>query len=258
LEESNEQEPEEEESTFINWEEELEDPEFKVGNDPFLMTTEEAEQFLAQAGIHFTDYGEFEELESDTVSGDSSDDPEYPIWDYRYPGEEDDEEEYRDPAPPTKANVLQYWDYLQEPRVSDAECSSGSESDSEETSHDYYPRVSAITWVQDSPPGKTCKNWKPGQLVLIGILGMILGLTVHPVSTTTHENVIFESIGEMAGATSYLHVQVTISLSSITQQFELYKAKLQARFSDPHKGAAIINQQFAKNMNMSVNSYLES
>ncbi len=257
MEESNEQEPEEE-STFINWEEELEDPEFKVGNDPFLMTTEEAEQFLAQAGIHFTDYGEFEELESDTVSVDSSDDPEYPLWDYRYPGEEDDEEEYRDPAPPTKANVLQYWDYLQEPRVSDAECSSGSESDSEETSHDYYPRVSAITWVQDSPPGKTCKNWKPGQLVLIGILGMILGLTVHPVSTTTHENVIFESIGEMAGATSYLHVQVTISLSSITQQFELYKAKLQARFSDPHKGAAIINQQFAKNMNMSVNSYLES
>ena len=87
---------------------------------------------------------------------------------------------------------------------------------------------------------------------------MYLGFVVHPVSTTTHENVIFESIGEMAGATSYLHVQVTISLSSITQQFELYKAKLQARFTDPHRGAAIINQQFAKNMNMSVNSYLES
>jgi hypothetical protein len=57
---------------------------------------------------------------------------------------------------------------------------------------------------------------------------VILGFAAHPVSTTTHENVIFESIGEMAGATSYLHVQVTISLSSITQQFKLYKAKLQS------------------------------
>ena len=87
---------------------------------------------------------------------------------------------------------------------------------------------------------------------------VVLGFAVHPVATTTHENVIFESIGEMAGATSYLHVQVTISLSSITKQFELYKAKLQSRFTDPHRGAAIINQQFAKNLNMSVNSYLES
>jgi hypothetical protein len=87
---------------------------------------------------------------------------------------------------------------------------------------------------------------------------VILGFTVNPVTTTTHENVIFESIGEMAGSTSYLQVQVTISLSSITQKFELYKAKLQSRFTDTHRGAATMNQQLVKNLNMSVNGYLES
>jgi hypothetical protein len=103
-----------------------------------------------------------------------------------------------------------------------------------------------------------CQNQKFGCLFLAGMVMMILGLAFNPVATTTHENVIFESIGEMAGATSYLPVQVTISLSSITQQFELYKAKLQSRFTDPHREAAIMNQQFAKNLNMSVNSCLES
>ncbi len=71
------------------------------------------------------------------------------------------------------------------------------------------------------------------------------------------ENVIFESIGEMAGATSYLHVQATISLSSITKQFELYKEKLKARFTDPHRVASIMNQQFSKNLNTTVDGYLE-
>lgn len=63
---------------------------------------------------------------------------------------------------------------------------------------------------------------------------------------TPQENVIFESIGEMAGATSFLHVQATISLSSITKQFELYKNKLKACFTDPHRVANVMNQQFAK------------
>jgi hypothetical protein len=44
LEEFNEQEPEIE--ADIDWEEELEDHEYEVGNDPFLMNNEEAEQFL--------------------------------------------------------------------------------------------------------------------------------------------------------------------------------------------------------------------
>jgi hypothetical protein len=161
-----------------------------------------------------------------------------------------------------KAYALKYWHY---PRVSDAGCSSsdaenssGSESDSEETSKDCYFQVSAIERVPVSSLIRQCQNRKLRRILLTGIMFVILGFAVHPVSTTTHENVIFESIGEMAGATSYLHVQVTISLYSITQQFELYKAKLQSRFTDPHRGAAIINQQFAKNLNMSVNSYLES
>jgi hypothetical protein len=118
--------------------------------------------------------------------------------------------------------------------------------------------VNAIKRVNVSSLRRQCQNQKLGRLLLAGMMMVILGFAVNPVATTTHENVIFESIGEMAGATSYLHVQVTISLSSITQQFELYKAKLQSRFSDPHKGAAIMNQQFAKNLNMSVNNYLES
>jgi hypothetical protein len=259
LEEFNEQEPEME--ATIDWEEELEDHDYEVGDDPFLMSTEEAEQFLAQAGIRFAeeirfrDHGELDELESNTLSVDSSEDREDIIWEPRYPGEEEDEDEYHDLTPSMTTCALKYWHYPRAPFVSDAECSSGSESDSEETSPDYYSRVSAIRSVQASSLKRPCHL---GRVLMAGMLCVFLGFAIHPVSTSTHENVIFESIGEMAGATSYLHVQVTISLSSITQQFELYKAKLQSRFTDPHRGAAIINQQFAKNMNMSVNSYLES
>jgi hypothetical protein len=147
LEEFNEQEPELE--ADIDWEEELEDHEYEVGNDPFIMSAEEAEQFLVQAGIRFTeeideirnkDYGELDELESNTVSINSTDDKEYLEWESGYPGEEEDEEEYRDPAPSTKTYSLKYWRHPRAPCVSDAECSSGSESDSEEASHnDYYP-----------------------------------------------------------------------------------------------------------------------
>jgi hypothetical protein len=77
------------------------------------------------------------------------------------------------------------------------------------------------------------------------------------IQAALQENVIFESIGEMARATSYLHVQATISLSSITKQFELYKDKLKARFTDPHRVASIMNQQFSKNLNTTVDGYLE-
>jgi hypothetical protein len=262
LEEFNREEPEI--AAAIDWEEELEDQEYEVGNDPFLMNTEEAEQFLIQAGIRFKeevdelrfkDYGEFDELESNTVSLDSSDEKDEPEWEYRnIPGEEE-EEEYNDPTPSMRAYALKYWHY---PRVSDAECSSDSDLDPEKSEEKWQPQVHTIIRVNMSSLRRQCQNQKMGRLFLAGLMVVILGFVVNPVTTTTHENVIFESIGEMAGATSYLHVQVTISLSSITQQFELYKAKLQARFTDPHKGAAIMNQQFAKNLNMSVNGYLES
>jgi hypothetical protein len=57
LEEFNKQEPEM--AAAIDWEEELEDQEYEVENDPFLMNEEEAEQFLVQAGIRFAEEIQF-------------------------------------------------------------------------------------------------------------------------------------------------------------------------------------------------------
>jgi hypothetical protein len=163
LEEFNEQEPEI--AAAIDWEEELEDQQYEVGNDPFLMNEEEAEQFLVQAGIRlaeeiqFRDHGELDELESNTVSVDSTDDKEDLEWEYGHiPGEED-EEEYNDPTPSMKAYALKYWHY---PRVSDAECSSDSESDSEECSKGCYPQVHAIKRVHVSSLRRQCQNQKLG------------------------------------------------------------------------------------------------
>jgi hypothetical protein len=86
------------------------------------MNTEEAEQFLMQAGIRFKeefdelrfkDYGELDELESNTVSLDSSDEKDEPEWEYgKIPGEEE-EEEYRDPTPSMRAYALKCWHYPQ-------------------------------------------------------------------------------------------------------------------------------------------------
>jgi hypothetical protein len=96
-----------------------------------------------------------------------------------------------------------------------------------------------------------------------GYLGVVLSImmSLWLFNCETHaapqENIIFESIGEMAGATSYLHVQATISLSSITKQFELYKNKLKGRFTDPQRVATVMNQQFAKNLNVTVEGYLD-
>ncbi len=163
MEEFNEQEPEIE--ADIDWEEELEDHEYEVGNDPFLMNNEEAEQFLFQAGIRFTeemdeirhrDHEELDELESNTVSIDSTEDKEDLIWNHRYPGDEEDEEEYHDPTSSMKAYALKYWHYPRAPRVSDAECSSGSESDSEEISKDDYPRVSVISRARTLSSKRPC------------------------------------------------------------------------------------------------------
>jgi hypothetical protein len=116
LEEFNKEEPEI--TTAIDWEEELEDQESEVGDDPFLMSTDQAEQFLFQAGIRFQEevdelrfkyHGEFDEFQSNTVSLDSTYEKEDPKWEYgRIPGEED-EEEYNDPTPSMRAYALKYW-----------------------------------------------------------------------------------------------------------------------------------------------------
>ena len=44
------------------------------------------------------------------------------------------------------------------------------------------------------------------------------------VTTVKGENIIFEQIGTLAGATSYLHPHVTINISSIARQYNLYRA----------------------------------
>jgi hypothetical protein len=259
LEEFNEEEPKPVAIHDVNREEEeLEDyNEYEEDDEPLLMNEEEAEQFLVQAGIQFKDYGEFDELESNTVSLNSPDDRKYSEWEYESTSSEEEGEEYNDPTPSMRAYALKYWYH---PRRPDTENSSDSDSGSKNSKKKWYTQLNVIQKV-DVPcklHTRQSQNRKFGHMFLAGMMAMFLGFVINPVTTTTHENVIFESIGEMAGATSYLHVQVTISLSSITQQFELYKSKLQARFTDPHKGAAIMNQQFAKNLNISINGYLES
>ena len=109
--------------------------------------------------------------------------------------------------------------------------------------------------VQCQATLRTHHSWKTAATALVMLV--VLLMLSDSVQAATHENVIFESIGEMAGATSYLHVQATISLSSLTQQFELYKNKLKARFTDPHRVSQVMNAQFAKNLNVSVNRYLD-
>ena len=45
------------------------------------------------------------------------------------------------------------------------------------------------------------------------------------------ENVIFEQIGTLSGSTSYLHTHVTINISSIEIQYNLYRDFLQSEIS---------------------------
>ena len=46
------------------------------------------------------------------------------------------------------------------------------------------------------------------------------------------EHVIFEQIGQLAGSTSYLHAHITVSVTSIEEQFRSYEALLQNEYSD--------------------------
>ena len=64
-------------------------------------------------------------------------------------------------------------------------------------------------------------------LATFGILNL---LTHYP--ATGKENVIFEQIGQLAGSTSYLHVHVTISLSSIKEQINAFRGTLEKHFKD--------------------------
>jgi len=55
----------------------------------------------------------------------------------------------------------------------------------------------------------------------------ILIYTNHLIDLTDSQHVIFESVGQMAGAISYQHAKLTLNLSSIFHQFEKYESSLQ-------------------------------
>jgi len=55
----------------------------------------------------------------------------------------------------------------------------------------------------------------------------ILIYTNHLIDLTDSQHVIFESVGQMAGAISYQHAKLTLNLSSIFYQFEKYESALQ-------------------------------
>ena len=57
------------------------------------------------------------------------------------------------------------------------------------------------------------------------------------------ENVIFEQIGEMAGASSYLHAHVTVSVSSIEEQYFKYVDILDNKYSTTEKIMEIFEGQ---------------
>jgi hypothetical protein len=53
----------------------------------------------------------------------------------------------------------------------------------------------------------------------------ILIYTNHLIDLTDSQHVIFESVGQMAGAISYQHAKLTLNLSSIFHQFEKYQVE---------------------------------
>jgi hypothetical protein len=61
------------------------------------------------------------------------------------------------------------------------------------------------------------------------------------VKIVSAENIIFEQIGSLAGSTSYLHAHVTLSISSIKQQFRTYKRMLTVEYSNVTKVLNMLN-----------------
>ena len=55
------------------------------------------------------------------------------------------------------------------------------------------------------------------------------------------ENIIFEQIGSLAGSTSYLHAHVTLSISSIEQQFRTYKRLLTVEYANVTRVLQMMN-----------------
>jgi len=86
----------------------------------------------------------------------------------------------------------------------------------------------------------------------------ILIYTNHLIDLTDSQHVIFESVGQMAGAISYQHAKLTLNLSSIFYQFEKYESSLQVlkqNLSDT-PAPEISGRNFVGNPN-SVNSIIK-
>ena len=74
---------------------------------------------------------------------------------------------------------------------------------------------------------------------------LLLFLVSNQVNSQAKENVIFEQIGELAGATSYLHSHITVSVSSIERQLTNYKNLLERDFSSSDNIFKLFSKQSA-------------
>ena len=74
-------------------------------------------------------------------------------------------------------------------------------------------------------------------------------LFTHPQLPLTYgaEHVIFEQIGQLAGSTSYLHAHITVSVTSIDEQFQAYEKLLRTEYSDHKKVHDLIKLNLGNN-----------
>ena len=74
-----------------------------------------------------------------------------------------------------------------------------------------------------------------------------------PVVSGSSDNVIFEQIGTLSGATSYLHAHVTINISSIESQYRLYREFLQSEIHRTQMEAENVILTDAPNLGIEMN-----
>jgi hypothetical protein len=79
------------------------------------------------------------------------------------------------------------------------------------------------------------------------IIVIILLLNLPQSAQANH--VVFEQIGELAGALSYLHVKLTLNLTSIEANFEQYQTKLKTLREDVEKVDNLGKFYFVKDVN---------
>ena len=88
-------------------------------------------------------------------------------------------------------------------------------------------------------------NINPSKRNKLLLLLLFLLCIFHPQLTLGAEHVIFEQIGQLAGSTSYLHAHITISVSSIEEQFLTYEKLLRTDYTDYKKVYDLIRHNLA-------------